>query len=377
MARDWWALGLTLAFSPLFVLAYWGFTQGGSTSYSVLVINQDQGAQAAGGTMLLAGEEAIRAIESVTYADGKALLKVKRIERRDQVAKILHDRAAAAFLIIPEDFSRSIAAMQAGDRSQTSRIVFGGDLTNPYYTVGATLAIGAVDAYVIKATSQQPLILYVEETLGGSAARTEFEIYTPGILIFAVMMLIFLAAMTVAREIESGTLRRLQITPMTSFEFLGGVTMALVTLGTISVVLTVLTALALGFHSQGPIWVAVLVGAVTSLSIVGAGMVVACFARSVSQAFVIANFPLGLFMFFSGAIFPVSKIAIFQVGGREIGLFDILPPTHAVTALNKILTLGASFHEVAFELAALLLLSALYFGIGVWLFQRMHLVGSA
>ena len=44
MTRDWWALGLTLAFSPLFVFAYWAFTQGSSTSYTVLIINQDQGA---------------------------------------------------------------------------------------------------------------------------------------------------------------------------------------------------------------------------------------------------------------------------------------------------------------------------------------------
>jgi hypothetical protein len=44
-----------------------------------------------------------------------------------------------------------------------------------------------------------------------------------------------------------------------------------------------------------------------------------------------------------------------------------------VVALNKIFTLGAGFGEVTFELAALLLLTALYFGAGVWMFQRTQM----
>jgi hypothetical protein len=42
-------------------------------------------------------------------------------------------------------------------------------------------------------------------------------------------------------------------------------------------------------------------------------------------------------------------------------------------ALNKVLSLGMGLGDVAFELIALLVLSALYFAAGVWLFQRMHL----
>jgi len=373
LLRDPWMVGLTLAFSPLFVLVYWVFTQGGSTSYTILVVNQDQGARVAEDQIWNAGDEVIRAIEEVRYADGKPLLHAKPIPSQDQAVSILRERGGVAFVSIPAGFSQTLLALQSGNRSTAAEIVFGGDLTNPYYMIGATLAIGAVDNYIIQATDQQPLARYTEQALGASAARTEFENYTPGILVFAVIMLIFLAAMTVAREIESGALRRLQITPMRSLDFLGGITLAMVGLGTVSVLLTFGTALALGFRSQGSVWAAVLIGALTSLSIIGVGMIVACFARTVSQAFVIANFPLGFFMFFTGAIFPVPKIVLFQFAGREIGLYDFLPPTHAVTALNKILTLGVGLEEVAFELGALTVLSILYFAIGVLLFQRLHL----
>ena len=373
MSRDLWVLGLTLAFAPVFVYLYWLFTYGGSTSYTVLVINQDAGAPLQSGVTLNSGEGAIQAIQEVRYADGKPLLKVKRIGDRAEVNAILKDRGAAAFILIPKEFSEVISALHNGDRSAETQIIFGGDLSNPYYTVGATLALGAIDSYVIQATGQQPLVLYTEEPLGASAARTEFEIYVPGIMIFSEMMLIFLVAMTVAREIETGALKRLQITPMSSFDLLGGITVAMMLVGVAAVALTVVTAYLLGFHSQGPIWVAILVGAVTSLSIFGAGLIVACFSRTVSQAFVVANFPLGLFMFFSGAIFPIPKAALFTLGGHEFGFCDILPPTHAVVALNKVLVLGAGIEDVAFELSALLILSLVYFTAGVWLFKRMHL----
>ena len=51
-------------------------------------------------------------------------------------------------------------------------------------------------------------------------------------------------------------------------------------------------------------WLAVLVAAVTSLSIIDIGLIVACFSKTVSQAFVIANSPLGFLMFLTGATLP-------------------------------------------------------------------------
>jgi ABC-2 type transport system permease protein len=373
LLRDPWILGLTLAFAPFFVFLYWLWTQGGSTSYTVLVVSQDRGAQLSGSETWFASQEALEAIAAVQYADGKPLLKVRQVSDRAEVDALLRNRKAAAFLLIPADFSRAVAALRSGDRTATTQVTFGGDLTNPYYMVGATLAIGAVDTYIQETTGQFPLVRYLEEPLGASAARTEFENYVPGVMIFAVIMLIFLAAMAVAREVESGALKRLSITPMTSFDLLGGMTATMLIVGALSVAMTFATAQALGFRSQGPMWVAVLVGAVTSLSVIGMGMVVACFSRTVSQAFVIANFPLGLLMFFSGVIMPIPQPALFTLAGHPFGPCDILPPTHAVVALNKILTLGAGLPDVLYELTMLVVLSVGYFAAGVWLFKRMYL----
>lgn len=365
--RSVWMLLLTLIITPFFVLLYWLMTGGGSTTYNVLVINHDTDVVLAG------GEQAIAAIEAITWANGQPILKVVRVTDRAEAETRLRNREAAALVIIPDDFSRTLRAARAGSATPPSTVTVVGDLTNPYYTIVAVMAMTGIDNY-IQATIDQPRVVELkEEPLGASAARTEFEIYVPALLVLSVVMLIFQVAMTVTREVEGGTLRRLQLTRMTAFDLLAGISATQVLLGIASVLLTFLVATALGFRSQGPLWVAVLIAAVTSLSIVGVGLLVACFARTVSEAFIYANFPLILLMFFSGAVFPIPPIPLFTVNGRTIALFDFLPPTQAVVALNKVLTLGAGLNDVLYELGAVLILSVIYFAAGVWLFRRIHL----
>lgn len=377
MARDWLTLSLSVAFAPLFVWAYYLFTLGGSTTYNVLVIDRDLGITPNQGEVLNLSDGAIKAMAGVTYANGQPMLHILRIAVEEDAQQKLRDRAAAAFIELPEDFTQTILDMQAGERSKSVNITFGGDLTNPYYTTASILALSGLETYIQQLTGQSPLIQYNEHPIGGSAARTEFEFYVPGVLVFAIIMLVFMASMAAAHEVEAGTLRRLRMTPLKSYELLGGMSVVLILVGVAAELLALITAIALGFHSQGSIWLAVLIGVVTSLSVVGVGLIVACFSRTVTQAFLIANFPLGLFMFFSGAIFPIPKMTLFSLGGHAFGLPDLLPPTHGVQALNKVFTLGADFREVAFELCMLTGLSIIYFLVGAWLFQRRQMAASS
>jgi ABC-2 type transport system permease protein len=373
MWRDRLVLSLTLVFAPLFIFLYYLITAGGSTSYGVVVVNLDEGAVGADGQRIELGWDAAEALRTVTYADGQPILRLLYAGSQAEAEQMLREREGAVYLIIPGDFTQTMLMLQAGERSQAVGITFGGDLTNPYYTVAGVMAISALEGYVQQVSGQLPLITYQERAVGASAARTEFEIYVPGILVFAMIMLVFLAAMTAARESEAGTLRRLQLTGISAWEYLGGMSLALTLVGLAAEFLAFGTAMLCGFRSEGPLWVAVLVGALTSIGIIGAGLAVAAFSRNVSQAFVIANFPLGLFMFFSGTVYPLPRVEVFSIGGQSIGLYDILAPTHAVSALNKVFVLGAGAGEVVYELVSLVVLSGIYFGVGVWLFQRRRL----
>lgn len=376
-SRDLLVLSLTLVFAPLFVFLYWVLFPSGSTTYGVLVINNDRPVQAADGARLAAGEQVLQAVREITYTDGKPLLILKQVTDRAQAEKSLRDRKSTILLILPPEFSAAVEAVRTGQTPPDSQpLTFVGDLTNPQYAVAVVLVSAALDEYLGAALNQPNPVPFLEQPLGGSATRSEFETYVPGLFVFAIIIMIFQAAMTVAREVESGGLRRLQLTPMRALDYLGGVSASLVLVGVVSVGLTYLTALAVGFRSQGPLWVALLVSVLTSVAIIGMGLLIACFSRNVTQAFLIANFPLALLMFFSGSIFPVPNPVLFSLGERAIGLFDILPPTHAVVALNKVFTLGAGAGEVVYEMAALAVLSLLYFALGVWLFQRRQLRGG-
>jgi ABC-2 type transport system permease protein len=342
--RDLWVVGLSLAFAPLFVFIYYLMTGGtGTTSYGVLVINQDMPVTLSDGTTFSAGDDVVENLRGIAYQNGSPLLRVTLVENRADAEQKLRDRAAAALVIIPTDFSEKLSAFRSGDSNAKTNLTFIGDLTNPYYTVAAVMAMTAADSYTQGFTDAPRPVELVEIPLGASAARSEFENYVPGLLVLAVVLMVFQAAMTPARDIESGAMRRLRLTPLTAFDYLGGTSLwlGLVSIG--GVFLTFATAVAFGFRSQGPLWLAILVTAITSLSIIGIGLIVACFSKTVSQAFVIANFPLGFLMFLTGAAFPLPRFILFTIAGRGFAIPDLLPPTHAVVALNKIFTLGAGF----------------------------------
>jgi ABC-2 type transport system permease protein len=373
-AREQWrdplTLSLVLIFAPLVVLLYRLFFPTGSTTYTVLILNQDVGIQKADGQLWNAGDALMGELQKVTYGDGSPMLVVEPIADRAGGEARIKNRGAQLLLIIAPEFSQ---ALQAGAASDTTTVTYVGDLTQPYYAVAAVMVNSAFESYVKTVLGLPMPIRVAEEPLGASGARTEFENYVPGLLIFAVILLVFSAPMAVAREVEAGTLRRLQITRMRSLDFLGGVTLTQMIVGIVALLLALLVAMLLGFRSQGPWWAAIVIGAIASLSVIGVGLIVACFSRTVTQAFLLANFPLAFFMFFSGAMFPVPRLTVFSIGQQSVALFDVLPTSHAVIALQKIFVLGAGLGDVLYELIALTVLSMLYFAIGVWLFKRTQL----
>ena len=362
--RDWITLVLSLSIGAFFVLLYWMIVPSGSTRFGVMVQNLDNGTQ---------GEETIQLLESLTYPSGDPLLDVVLISDHEIGENLLQDRDAEVLLIIPEDFTEILSLAVNDEVLKPVEITLVGDLTNPYYAVGAVMASSVIDEYVQVQTGEVRPVKYNEIALGASAGRSEFDMYIPGILIVSVVMLVFAVSMTITYEVEAGTLRRLQMTAMKARDMLIGISLPTIIFGVISLLLTLLVAIGLGFDSQGSIWLALFIGGMTAVAVVGIGLIVAAFSKSVSQAFIIANFPLIFFMFFSGAVFPIPRINLFQVAGNQISIYDILPPTHAVVALNKILTLGAGLSDIWYEIISLIILSLIYFGVGILIFQRRQL----
>ncbi|MFO0724117.1 MAG: ABC transporter permease [Myxococcota bacterium] len=202
----------------------------------------------------------------------------------------------------------------------------------------------------------------------GPGGQRPFDAFVPGLLVFAVIMVVYSASMAVAKEVESGALQRLRLTPLTALDYLGGVSLFQLSLGALSVGLTLLAAMLMGFQSRGAALTALALGALASASSVGIGMVVASLSRTTSRAFLIASVAMFLLLLFSGVVFPRPSARLFEVVGHPVSLFDALPTTHLHAAFSALF--GEAPARVGLRAWALFSLSALYFGVGVSIFDR-------
>jgi len=352
---------LTIGFGAFFVLMIGlFFPSGGSTVFEVVVANGDTGPHGAG---------VVRALSEVVYGTGSSVLEVHQAPDAASARAAVEARDAIVFVELAPGFSQAVESAGAGTTQVP--VTIGGDLGSPTYPVAAIMVAQAVDGYLQQVTGRPALVQLDEVALGNSGSRTEFDLYVPGVLVFAIGLMIFSAAMVLAQEVEAGTINRLVRTPAGAASLLGGITLVQLVLGILAGVAALGTAALMGFRSVGPLWLALPVWALTGLSVIGLGLLVAGFVRSVAQAFLLANFPFGVFMFLSGTVFPVRGVALFTVAGQEVNLLDVLPQRHAVNALTKVFGYGST--DIGYELGMLALLSVAYFAVGVWVFHRRHL----
>ena len=365
--RNPWLPLLAIGLGPFFVLLMWAFfPSGGSTTYPVGVVDSDTGASGGG---IRSGDRAFASLRSLTYDTGVPILDVRQVADLDHAQAEIEARRAVAFVELPEGFTRSLLAARQGTGAVPVRI--GGDLGSPTYPVVAIMIAAGLDRFARQETGRTALLDLTETPLGASGSRTEFELYVPGVLVFAIGLMMFAAATALAQETEAGTINRLVRAPISAAELLGGITIVQVLVGLVAGLASLGTAALLGFRSAGPIWMALPIWVLTSLSVIGLGLLVAAFTRSVAQAFLVANFPFGLFMFLSGTMFPVRGVPLFTLAGHEVNLLDLLPPRHAVNALTSVFSFGST--SIGYELVMLTLLSVAYFLLGAWAFHRRHL----
>jgi ABC-2 type transport system permease protein len=115
------------------------------------------------------------------------------------------------------------------------------------------------------------------------------------------------------------------------------------------------------------------VGVLTVGSVIAFGIMAACFCKNATAVLTIGTLPFFLLMWFTGAAMPLPRATLFTLAGREVAFNDLLPPTHAVVAMNKIVSLGAPLSDVMPELVIMMTLTIIYFAIGVVLFKKTQL----
>lgn len=369
--RDWKMLSLTLTFAPIFVLLMFGYLRHSAPVYELAVVNLDEPLPAAGGSFA-AGDELVVALANLRSSAGDTVLQV-RAAAAEEVDALLQSRRADVVVTVPADFSRAIQEYRRGVFTRELPIRSRGDPGNPDYIMAVVWTDMGILEYLERSIGFASPLILESETVTGAGSLTDFELYVPGLLVLALMMIMFTGAGALIREKDSGTLIRLRLSDMSVLEWLTAVTIVQVVVGLLAMGLTLLTAVALGYRPAGSWELLVLVGVLTSLSVMAFSVLVAASLRTVFDLVTVGCFPFFVLMFFSGGMMPLPGVHLFALGGHSVELNEVLPTTHGVTALQKVLSYDAGLAGIAYELAAIVLLSAILFALGTWAFTRRHL----
>jgi hypothetical protein len=244
---------------------------GGLPTYKLLVKDDDQGASLPNGARLQAGAELLRALERATYQDGKPMLTLRKAERARAHELLRSGTDAALFMNVAGDLSRRVAA---GDLHAAQGISLEGDLSSPNF-VYAHWIVDATIEMTVAALQNRPAPAHPEIRLvGDGIGRTEFDHVVPGVIIFAILLLVAQTAMLVVGEHRSGTLLRYQLSGAGTGALFAGISLAQMSIAALQVPLMTAVALLMGFHAVGSLAAAIAICMILSLSAVGLGLLV-------------------------------------------------------------------------------------------------------
>lgn len=363
--RQIWLVLLTLLMAPFFVGVYYLMWETTRLHLVVSVVNED---------VLPATVSHGLAFTNWAENHEPDSLPIRFIKASDraEAMKKLQDQSAHAMLILPASFSERIDALKSGDQT-TVPFELSGDLTDQNYMLAAVYAYAWVTEYIASTAEITPFYEFTERPAGLSGSMGEFDLYVPGLLILSTIMLMLTAAIAFVREAEQQTIIRLRLSRVRNKDLVIGISVVQTIIGLLAAGLTLLTALALGFSFSGSWGLLCLIIALVSLSIIAFSLILAALTRTVNQILVVGNFPFFLFMFFTGAMMPVEGPRLFSYLGYDLTLPGLMSPYHAVQAIRKISIYQAGIGDIVPEILALLVLTALYFIIGGWMFRRKHL----
>jgi ABC-2 type transport system permease protein len=210
------------------------------------------------------------------------------------------------------------------------------------------------------------------------SAASDFEAYVPGMMVFAVLLLIPQTAFIIGREARRGTMDRLSGSGMGATSYMGAVALSQSAFALAQGFILVILAYAVGY----PFGDAPLAAAARTLAIlvllglgsVAQGLVLGAFAKSDSSAINLGSVVAMLQVFLSDSFFAMSAPIVAAVGRpglagyAAIRAYDFLPATHAVDALRRAMLDGGD--GMGAPAAAMTALTLIYFAAAAIFFRR-------
>lgn len=198
---------------------------------------------------------------------------------------------------------------------------------------------------------------------GGDSAI--FDMMAPGLFAYACIFLIMTVAMSFTEDRESGLLKRINVTPTTSSQFIGSHIITNMIIAVIQLVIVFLLSLLMGFRPNVDFFgflMAFIFMLLLSLCSVGLGLITASISKSSGAAVGLSFIFILPQMFFGTFIEPV---------GVTEGIAAFLP-SHYVTNAIKTLFKGASPFavEILVQLGIIVLMTIVIVILGIFLFKK-------
>jgi ABC-2 type transport system permease protein len=400
LIRDRRGLFFILLF-PIFFMMIFGFAFGGmgdnNTPHNIAVVNLDQGTINSTGSNVNYGNNLTVELQDQNYPQNNDVKLFNVTTTTDSNAKdLLRTRTVDAELVIPANFSDSVQSLinntiqsstgQASSASTstnkiTSTLTISGDTSYIGFGVAQGTLIGFLSQYqqgvVTAITGAQP-VQYINtsvQSVAGTTSFTEFDFLAPGMMVFAILLLATTVAAILTREVESGTLLRLKLSKMRSFDLLFGGLIPWSLVAGAQVIILLVVAIILGLKWQGSVYsilLAIFIGIIAGIASISLAMIIASFAKNDRQAANLGTLIVVPTTFLTGSFFPLPAEYV-NIFGHSFQIYGILPWTHTLTALRSVLVYGSGWSVVSSDVVISAVLTLILFVIGVFLFSKTRL----
>ncbi len=295
----------------------------------------------------------LSAMETSTYFDF-----IGTVANAEEADRVLKDGLADFVVTIPENFERDVI------RGDAPSLLVAADASDPTTSGAATSALTVLAQNTIDDLAYGPLDYLANKQMAfaviaharyNPAAITSYNI-VPGLLaVILSMTMVMITAIAIVRETERGTMETLLATPLRAPEVMLGKIIPYVLIGYVQTVVFFILAFGVFHVPFTGSFTAFLVGLnVFILVNLALGFLFSTMAGNQMQAMQMSFFYILPSILLSGFMFPFAGMPKWA---QTLG--EIIPSTHFMRIIRKVMLKGGEFADIFTDLRALIIILAI------------------
>jgi ABC-2 type transport system permease protein len=343
-----------LVLMPIFMMSLAGFIFPSNTSMiniPIALANEDEGYGNYSASSIF-----INVLEGIN--NSTEMMVLTDASNFDEVRNMIQRGDVEGGIVITRNFTLDLVTGEQGS------IIIVTDQSNPQLSIALQTGLNAVfdqmgtelaqkNVEPLNATNTLAVVKpYHVETQGAIPGTFNyFDFMAPGLMAMTVMMSVMTGLpAAISHEREVGTLDGMMVAPIRRLGIILGKTLAQTVRGLLQGTLILILAIVLfGVNIQGNLLLIFALLFLGVFSFVGLGVVITSFAKDQETAMMMMTTLIFPMLFLSGVFFPIQQMPWYMQTVSKA-----LPLTYAITALRKVMVLGADLSAISLEVAVLI-----------------------